>query len=115
MGLASRNAATTNATYRKEMRTRRPSPDRTSKKRRILGSIGVRGSLLQLAHVLGLPHAPAPAVAHRRSTQGRKLYRFHDVCVLVPRDDGLQRHQAFDAVEVHLESRRRQPAVRAAW
>jgi hypothetical protein len=42
MGFARRNAATTTATYMNERRTRRPSPGRTSKKRRIRSSIGWR-------------------------------------------------------------------------
>ena len=53
-------------------------------------------------------------LADCRSPEGREPDGLPDVRLLVPGDDRLQRHQAAHAIEVHLRSRRRQPAIRAA-
>ena len=63
---------------------------------------------------LRLAHAPAHPWPPRRTAEGGGPHRVHDVRVLVPRDDGLEHHPPDHAVEVHHQSRRRQPSLCAA-
>ena len=74
------------------------------------------GQFTSVVHGIGsqptlFPMSSAIALAYRRGPRRRKHHRADDVRVFVPGDDGLQRHQADDAVEVHLRSGCGQPAV----
>ena len=65
-------------------------------------------------HEHGQQLAPSRALPGGAAPGERARHRPHDVRLLVPGDDGVQRHQADHALEVHLQPRRRQPPLRPA-